>query len=150
MVVPVRTLRTSQGGGRADLDVAWTFAAIPAIWCGMKWVRAESAAGRKESMNILLIIIGVVAVVLLLTGGFVQSLNFLLWVGIVLAVIALIVWLVRMISGRRAVSIAGGTPERPHYGRHERVRRRSGARTRSEAIRRDRCRTDLAAGHVAS
>jgi len=54
-------------------------------------------------MNILLIIIGIVAVVLLLTGGFVQSLNFLLWVGIVLAVIALIVWLVRMISGRRTV-----------------------------------------------
>ena len=54
-------------------------------------------------MNILLIIIGVIAVVLLLTGGFVQSLNFLLWVGIVLAVIALIIWLVRMISGRRVV-----------------------------------------------
>lgn len=54
-------------------------------------------------MNILLIIIGIVAVVLLLTGGFVQSLNFLLWVGIVLAVIALIVWLVRMLSGRRVV-----------------------------------------------
>ena len=54
-------------------------------------------------MNILLIIIGIVAVVLLLTGGFVQSLNFLLWVGIVLAVIALIIWLVRMISGRRTV-----------------------------------------------
>jgi hypothetical protein len=54
-------------------------------------------------MNILLIIIGVIAVVLLLTGGFVQSLNFLLWVGIVLAVIALIIWLVRMISGRRTV-----------------------------------------------
>jgi uncharacterized membrane protein YdfJ with MMPL/SSD domain len=69
----------------------------------MKTVRAESAAGRKESMNILLIIIGIVAVVLLLTGGFVHALNFLLWVGIVLAVIALIVWLVRMISGRRVV-----------------------------------------------
>lgn len=54
-------------------------------------------------MNILLIIVGVIAVVLLLTGGFVQSLNFLLWVGIVLAVIALIIWLVRMISGRRVV-----------------------------------------------
>jgi hypothetical protein len=54
-------------------------------------------------MNLLLIIIGVIAVVLLLTGGFVQSLNFLLWVGIVLAVIALIIWLVRMISGRRVV-----------------------------------------------
>lgn len=54
-------------------------------------------------MNILLIIVAVIAVVLLLTGGFVQSLNFLLWVGIVLAVIALIVWLVRVISGRRSV-----------------------------------------------
>jgi len=54
-------------------------------------------------MNILLIIIGIVAVVLLLTGGFVPTLNFLLWVGIVLAVIALIVWLVLMISGRRTV-----------------------------------------------
>jgi len=54
-------------------------------------------------MNILLIIVGIIAVVLLLTGGFVQSLNFLLWVGIVLAVIALIIWLVRMITGRRVV-----------------------------------------------
>lgn len=53
-------------------------------------------------MNILLIIIAIIAVALLLTGGFVQSLNFLLWVGIVLAVIALIVWLVRVISGRRS------------------------------------------------
>ena len=69
----------------------------------MKMHRAKSAAGRKETMNILLIIVGIIAVVLLLTGGFVQSLNFLLWVGIVLAVIALIIWLVRMISGRRVV-----------------------------------------------
>jgi len=38
-------------------------------------------------MNILLIVVIVVAVVLLVTGGFVQSLNFLLWVGIVLLVI---------------------------------------------------------------
>jgi len=86
-----------------SLDVAWTFPAIRANWCGMKLDRAESAAGRKESMNILLIILGVIAVILLLTGGFVPTLNFLLWVGIVIAVIALIVWLVRMISGRRVV-----------------------------------------------
>ena len=59
------------------------------------------AAGKEDIMNILLIIIGVIAVVLLLTGGFVQSLNFLLWVGLVLAIIAVIVWLVRVISGRR-------------------------------------------------
>ncbi len=52
-------------------------------------------------MNVLLVIIAIVAIALLLTGGFVESLNFLLWVGIVLVVIALIVWLTRMISGRR-------------------------------------------------
>ncbi len=54
-------------------------------------------------MNILLVIIAVIAIVLLLTGGFVQSLNFLLWVGIVLAIIAVIVFLARVISGRRSV-----------------------------------------------
>ncbi|WP_166789709.1 hypothetical protein [Cryobacterium fucosi] len=52
-------------------------------------------------MNLLLIIIAIVAVVLLLTGGFVQSLQFLLWVGVVLLVIAVIMFLVRSISGRR-------------------------------------------------
>lgn len=52
------------------------------------------------NMNILIAIIAIIAVVLLFTGGFVPSLNFLLWVGIVLAVIAVIVWLVRYLSGR--------------------------------------------------
>ncbi len=51
-------------------------------------------------MNILALIIAVIAVILLFTGGFVQSLQFLLWVGIVLAVIAVVIWLVRFISGR--------------------------------------------------
>ncbi|MBH0009540.1 MULTISPECIES: DUF2207 domain-containing protein [unclassified Salinibacterium] len=50
-------------------------------------------------MNTLLIIIAVIAVALLLTGGLVQSLNFLLWVGIVLAVIAVIVFLARKLTG---------------------------------------------------
>lgn len=54
-------------------------------------------------MNLLLIIIAVVAVVLLITGGFVQSLNFLIWVGIVLAIIAIIVFLARVVTGRRGV-----------------------------------------------
>jgi hypothetical protein len=54
-------------------------------------------------MNLLLIIIAVIAVVLLFTGGFVSSLNFLIWVGIVLLVIAVIVWLARYIGGRRSV-----------------------------------------------
>lgn len=52
-------------------------------------------------MNILLIIVAIIAVILLFTGGFVESLNFLLWVGIILLVIAVIVWLVRMMSGSR-------------------------------------------------
>ena len=43
----------------------------------------------------------VIAIVLLLTGGFVPTLNFLLWVGIVLLVIAVIVFLARTLSGRR-------------------------------------------------
>ncbi|WP_374009175.1 hypothetical protein [Leifsonia sp. LS-T14] len=54
-------------------------------------------------MNILLIVIAVIAIILLLTGGFVSSLNFLLWVGIVLLVLAVIIWLVRMLTGSRRV-----------------------------------------------
>lgn len=53
--------------------------------------------------NTLLIIIAVVAVILLFTGGFVQSLNFLLWVGIVLLVLAIIVWLLRAVTGKKRV-----------------------------------------------
>ena len=54
-------------------------------------------------MNILFVIVAVIAVVLLITGGFVESLNFLLWVGVVLLVLAVIAFLLRMISGRRNV-----------------------------------------------
>jgi len=53
-------------------------------------------------MNILLIIIAVIAVILLITGGLVSSLQFLLWVGIVLAIIAVIVFLIRLLSGRNS------------------------------------------------
>ena len=53
-------------------------------------------------MNVLLIVVAIIAIVLLLTGGFVSSLNFLLWVGVVLLVIAVIVFLARTISGRRS------------------------------------------------
>ena len=52
-------------------------------------------------MNIFALIIIIIAVILLLTGGLVESLNFLLWVGIVLAVIAVVMFLLRSISGRR-------------------------------------------------
>jgi hypothetical protein len=52
-------------------------------------------------MSLLTVIILIIAVVLLITGGFVQSLNFLLWVGLVLLAIAVITFLLRSISGRR-------------------------------------------------
>jgi hypothetical protein len=52
-------------------------------------------------MNILLIIVAIIAVILLFTGGFVQAVNWLLWVGIVLLVLAIIVWIVRALTGRR-------------------------------------------------
>ncbi len=55
-----------------------------------------------RTMNPLLIIVAIVAVVLLITGGLVQSLQFLLWVGIVLAIIAVIMFLMRSISGRKS------------------------------------------------
>jgi hypothetical protein len=52
-------------------------------------------------MNILLIVVAVIAIALLVTGGIGSSLHFLLWVGAVLLVIAIIVALVRFITGRR-------------------------------------------------
>lgn len=52
-------------------------------------------------MSPLLIIIAIVAVILLFTGGFIPSLQFLLWVGIVLLVIAVIMFLMRSMSGRK-------------------------------------------------
>jgi ABC-type antimicrobial peptide transport system permease subunit len=48
--------------------------------------------GMRSSMNTLLIIAGVIAIILLLVGGFNQALSFLLWVGIILLVLALIGW----------------------------------------------------------
>ena len=54
-------------------------------------------------MNILVAILAIIAVVLLITGGVVPTLNFLLWVGLALAVIAVIVFLVRYIGGNRTV-----------------------------------------------
>ncbi|BCW85592.1 hypothetical protein Pure05_37600 [Paenarthrobacter ureafaciens] len=48
--------------------------------------------GMRSYMNTLLIIAGVIAIILLLVGGFNQALSFLLWVGIILLVLALIGW----------------------------------------------------------
>ncbi len=52
-------------------------------------------------MNTIIIVVAIIAVVLLLTGGFVQSLNFLLWVGVVLLVLAVVVYLARSLTGSR-------------------------------------------------
>jgi hypothetical protein len=52
-------------------------------------------------MNLLLILVVVAAIVLALVGGLVEALQFLLWIGIILLVLAVIAWLLRMISGRR-------------------------------------------------
>ncbi|MFJ4219714.1 hypothetical protein [Curtobacterium luteum] len=53
-------------------------------------------------MNALLVILAVIAVILLFVGGFAASLKFLLYVGIVLAVVALVLWLLRTLTGRRS------------------------------------------------
>jgi len=50
----------------------------------------------------LLVILAIIGVILLFVGGFVATLKFLLWIGILLLVIAVIVWLVRSLSGRRS------------------------------------------------
>lgn len=54
-------------------------------------------------MTLAAIIIFIIAVVLAITGGLWTAANWLLWVAIVLAVIAIIMFLLRVISGRRSV-----------------------------------------------
>lgn len=54
-------------------------------------------------MNLLVIIIAIVAVILLITGGVTSSLNFLIWVGLALLIIVLIVFLLRFITGKKSV-----------------------------------------------
>ncbi|MBK0418792.1 hypothetical protein JD276_07065 [Leucobacter sp. CSA1] len=52
-------------------------------------------------MNALFPIILIIAIVIAIVGGLVKAVNFLLWVGIALAIIAIIGWLLRSIAGRR-------------------------------------------------
>jgi phosphate starvation-inducible membrane PsiE len=56
------------------------------------------AKPREQHMS-LFVIVAIIAVVLLVVGGFVQALQFLLWVGAVLLIIAIIGWVVRAVSG---------------------------------------------------
>ena len=57
----------------------------------------------EKHMNSLFVILAIVAIVLLFVGGFVQAVNFLLWVGLILLIVSVIAWLVRYLSGRRTV-----------------------------------------------
>jgi hypothetical protein len=52
-------------------------------------------------MNTLLVIVAILAVILLIVGGMVQAVQFLLWVGLVLLIVAAIAFLLRVITGRR-------------------------------------------------
>jgi hypothetical protein len=54
-------------------------------------------------MGLLFIIIAIVAIVLAVTGGLVHAVSFLLWVGVVLLILAVIAFLIRSISGRSRV-----------------------------------------------
>ncbi|NLA64696.1 MAG: hypothetical protein GX862_01945 [Leucobacter sp.] len=52
-------------------------------------------------MNAIFAVIIVIAIVLAIVGGLVEAVNFLLWVGLALLIIAVIAWLLRSISGSR-------------------------------------------------
>ena len=54
-------------------------------------------------MNIALVIIIIVAIVLAIFGGLNAAFNWLLWVALIVGVIALIMFLFRVISGRNRV-----------------------------------------------
>jgi hypothetical protein len=59
-------------------------------------------SGKLRRMNTLLVIVGIIAIILLFVGGFVKAVNFLLWVGIILLILALIGYILgRSRSGRR-------------------------------------------------
>jgi len=54
----------------------------------------------RGTMNLVSAIIILVAVLLLITGGLVKAVSFLIWIGLFLAALAVVLYLVRSISGR--------------------------------------------------
>lgn len=54
-------------------------------------------------MNALLWIIAVIAIVLFILGGTVKAVGFLLWIAPILLVIAVVIFIMRMVGGRRRV-----------------------------------------------
>lgn len=57
----------------------------------------------RDVNNTLLIIVAVIAVILLIVGGVGSALHFLLWIGGILLVLAIILFLVRALTGRRTL-----------------------------------------------
>jgi hypothetical protein len=66
-------------------------------------LRALDKEGLVRELNALLIIVAIIAVILLITGGVGSSLHFLLWIGGILLVLAIIVFLIRALTGRRTL-----------------------------------------------
>lgn len=52
-------------------------------------------------MSPLTLVIFIIAIILLITGGLIETLRFLLWVAVVLFVISVIMFLLRSIGGRK-------------------------------------------------
>jgi drug/metabolite transporter (DMT)-like permease len=52
-------------------------------------------------MTTLLIVLALIGIVLLILGGVIQAVQFLLWIGLVLLILAAIAFLLRVITGRR-------------------------------------------------
>ena len=80
---------------------AWVASELPSL-TPIGTVRND-ASNERITMSILFVIIAVVAIVLAITGGLVHAVNFLLWVGIVLLILAVIAFLIRSLSGRNRV-----------------------------------------------
>jgi predicted lipid-binding transport protein (Tim44 family) len=55
------------------------------------------APGQHQTMTGLAVILLIVGIVLLLLGVFIEAAKFLLWIGIVIIIIAVIAWLMRFI-----------------------------------------------------
>lgn len=52
-------------------------------------------------MNALFIILIIIAIIVAIVGGLIEAVNFLLWVGLILLILAVIAWLLRSVTGRR-------------------------------------------------
>jgi uncharacterized membrane protein len=57
----------------------------------------RAVVGQDQSMTGLAVILLIVGIVLLLLGVFIEAAKFLLWIGLVIIIIAVIAWLMRFI-----------------------------------------------------